>query len=1215
MYNRKVKFSALFIAVLLLGLAVSSNPPNGRTGAPGDTFCTDCHGNPSSSINGIVDISGVPNTIAPNTTYNITVTSEITSGTPTRSGFQMVVLDGSDNDVGTLSNAGASSTITPSGGRTYFEHSPSLNFNGNNTVSWDVEWTSPAGPDMEPITFYASSILANGSGGNSGDRMKLTNVSGTLDAPILPITITIVEQADISCFGFNDGFALVEVAGGTEPYNFLWSNGETANPATSLPSGNSELTVTDNDGTTEVISVFIEQPLELEITFESSDVTCNGLNDGIIETFASGGVPPYTYFWSTGSNSDVLDNLEPGVYDLTLSDANMCETIESITITEPAQIQITSTVIDADCLMGGSIEISPTGGTGSLTASWSNGVVGNLITGLDQGIYTVTVTDENNCTELAEVEILGPTVLDFNAFSQDLECFGSDDGFIELIFASPSDYSSIEWSNGETGEALNDLSGGTYTVTITDNFSCTYIEDYIILEPEPITIIEANIADVNCGELGQIEIITEGGTGTLSAEWSNGALGNSIFDLPAGDYTVEIYDDNNCGVFETYTVGQNENITYESIVTQSNCNGDNNASIELIFNSPSDYESIEWSTGETTTSISNLSPGTYNVLITDVDFCEYNETYSIVEPEVLTLSATASNEIICFGDLVDTLNFTLTGGTPPYLVTEGSNPIVGSITNLSAGTYVYNVEDANGCVDTLQFTTASPTQLAATITTENTTSSTSMDGSVLISMTGGTAPYTANGTTFMAEQMFTGLAPGIYQYAVNDIQDCVLDVTFTISDGTVPCDDLEVIFTVTQPMCLGDEPEFITDITGGTPPYTTVFQPQAFYSGDYTVSFVDANNCSVSETVTIEYTDTVGPELNLADVTVALDASGNLEPFIFDAGTIDNCGGPVTIEMITMLPDLSGPSSTAILVLATDELGNTTNQEFLLTVIDTIAPSIFCVDDFTVSSCENYMILDPFTSDNNGEVELTTDDLGFLHPGENTITYSAEDSFGNITSCSVVVTVDAIVEYEILATAPNCPGENSGSIIHYFEFYDVESGCIVLDSVNFIDPDPLFISNEIIFQLSESGATDGAIDLTIEGGNIPYAFNWIDQDGNTISTGPSINNLPEGTYTCFITDATGCTFETMPYSISFESSITESYLQQVDLFPNPFNKEIYIDSPWSLDMINIYNAQGKLISVEQTPSGSINLEALDAGLYLFEIIKDDEKAVKQIIKQ
>jgi len=1221
-----------------MGLALSSNPPNGRTGAPGDTFCTDCHGNPSSSINGLVDISGIPSSIDPNTTYNITVTSEITSGSPTRSGFQMVVLDGSDNDVGTLSNAGASSTITPSGGRTYFEHSPSLNFNGNPTVSWDVEWTSPSGPDMEPITFYASSILANGSGGNSGDRMKLTNVSGTLNAPIIPMTIDLIEQGDISCFDFNDGFALVEVNGGTPPYTFTWNNGETSNPATSLPAGTAELTVTDDIGTTEILSVFIDQPEELEFSFDFSNVSCANGNDGNIVLDVVGGTPPYNYFWSNGSNSSEITDLSAGVYDVIITDLNQCEITQTFTITEPDEIVITANQTDFNCIEGGSIEIFIDGGTGTHTSSWSNGVVGDIITQLDPGIYMVTVTDENNCIALSEYEILAPDDFEFTSSVTPPVCTGFNDGIIELFIGTSSEYSSILWSNGETGESISNLPPGTYSVTITDNFFCAYEESFDIIDPEPIFIVDANILDVSCGALGQIEISTVGGTGVLNSEWSNGATGNTISDLEAGTYNVEVYDDNNCSVFETFIVEQDENISYQTMVTQPSCNGDNDGAIELIFDFPSDVESVQWSTGETTSSISNLPPGSYTALITDNDFCEYNESFVIIEPLVLTLSAAASNEIICFGDVIDTLNLTTSGGTPPYSLFSGSTLISGSPTNLTAGSYEYNIVDANGCVDTIQFITASPTPLSATIAIENTTTATSNDGTALISMTGGNSPYTANGLTFMTEQLYTGFAPGFYQYTVIDASNCSLDVSFTISDGTSPCADLILNLSVSQPTCLGDEPVFSPTITGGTPPYTTVFQSQSFYDGDYTVSFVDANNCSVSEIVTIQYEDNEGPVINLADVTVALDASGNLEPYDNDIGTTDNCGGPVTIEMLTPLPDLSGPSSTAILVMATDELGNTSNQEYLLTIIDTIAPSIFCVDDITVNSCSDYMIVEPFVTDNNGSPELSTDDPGVLNPGVNEITFMAEDAFGNVSFCSVSITVDAVVEYEIIATAPSCPGESSGSVLvqsgsniivnfengnsdsltsgsHYFEILDVSTGCSVMDSVNFTDPDPLFVSNEIIFQLSESGATDGAIDLTIDGGNLPYAYSWSDENGNVVSTDASISNLPEGTYVCVITDATGCFIETAPYSISFESSITESYLQQIELYPNPFKKEIFIDSSWTLDKINIYNAQGKLVSVQQKPDGSINLEQLEAGLYLFEIIKDDEKAVKRIVKQ
>lgn len=1240
MNGKKLRFSALFVAALLIGLANSSNPPNGRTGAPGDTFCTDCHGNPSSSIDGLIDISGVPNSIDPNTTYTLTVTSEFTSGAPTRAGFQMVVLDSNNDDSGSLSNPSASSTITPSGGRTYFEHSPSINFNGNTSVSWEVDWTSPAGPDMEDITFYASTILANGNGNTSSDRMKLTNVTGTLDAAALALEIEIIEQEDISCFGLNDGYALVEVTGGVAPYSFDWDNGETSNPAISLNPGSNVLTVTDDLGETETITVDIFEPSQIIIDSEVIDISCFDLSNGMILTIVSGGTGNYLYDWSNGATGAEIFDLPAGPYFVTVSDENDCQEISSFNISEPPPITISSVDInDATCTVLGSININSQGGTGILTATWSNGDIGNSISNLDAGSYMVTVTDENNCAITQQYEVSGPEDLDYSSDFENIDCNGANNGSIELFFNSSSDYTAISWSNGSTNEAIFDLVMGNYSVTIEDNFNCLYEESFFIEEPALIEITSSIINDVSCNSLGSIEITTTGGTGNLFIDWSTGETGNIITGLSAGNYSVEILDDNSCGIFQSFTIEQIDGITYQTNVINPTCNGFNNGSIDLIFNSPTDYSSILWSTGETTTQLSNVGSGAYSVTIQDTDFCEYIETFTLTEPDILQLSATSNNQILCFGDVIDSLFLTPVGGTPPYSFFNGTIPSEEVITNLPAGNYEFNIVDINGCVDTLFLNTPNPAALSATVTTTGTTDATTADGTATINMSGGTPPYVANGISFSDSQLFSGLAIGTYQFDITDSNNCNTIVSFSISDSTIPCDDLQVTLNFTQPSCIGDEPIFDVNITGGTPPYATMWQPQNFYQGDYIISFVDANNCSVSQTVTINYTDIEPPILSLTDITVALDQGGNLESLNFDAGTTDNCGGPVTFEFLDPVPDcVSYFGPTIIGVSASDELGNSVVGTFMLTITDSIAPTIFCLDDTTISSCIDFTIPDPIVTDNCSGVSLTTLQSEDLSIGINEIIYVAEDAFGNSDTCVVLITVDVDIVYEIDIVNPACAGESNGFYevtslnpstiiyenglvqdlnagVYYFSIVDDTSGCMVSDSVILSDPEPLVVSNEIIFPLSAGGNSDGAIEITIQGGTIPYTYTWLDEQGNVVSEDASANNLIEGIYFCNITDGNGCILQTENYSISFESSIAENYLKQVEIYPNPFNKNIYIESPSSLDKVNIYNAQGKLVLALENPDSSVNLDLLDSGLYMIEICKSGQKVLKRIIKQ
>ena len=272
----------LFAVILIAALSIArfNNPPNGRTGAPGDGNCTDCHsqGNPN-GYGGSLTISGLPGSIDPNTVYNITVTTDVTAGSPHRTGFQLVALNSSNSNSGTLANGDSDVAFQSSGGRTYAEHSPGHLFLGGTTKSWNFEWTSPAGPGGDVITFYANTILGSTpdgqSTGNSDDFMIHAETFGTMAMGADPLEISIISFTDVSCFGGSDGEAVAEATGGTTPYDFLWSSGGSTETETGLSAGIYDVTVTDADLNTATTSVTISEPLELTLSIvEVLDVDC-----------------------------------------------------------------------------------------------------------------------------------------------------------------------------------------------------------------------------------------------------------------------------------------------------------------------------------------------------------------------------------------------------------------------------------------------------------------------------------------------------------------------------------------------------------------------------------------------------------------------------------------------------------------------------------------------------------------------------------------------------------------------------------------------------------------------------------------------------------------------------------------------------------------------------------------------------------------------------
>jgi len=296
----------LLLPIAFLLVSNSSNPPDGRTGAPGEDTCTSCHGgNNANGFEGSLEIQGLPAAISPNETYSIAVVTKRTAGTPTRAGFQLVAVDANNNNIGTLANPSASATIKSSGGKTYFEHNPALKFEAQEEVNWTVDWTAPATVDAG-VTFYATAILGNGSG-SAGDAQLSATTSGRVQSTVSdlpPITAT-VTATNVSCFGQNDGSASIEATGGMAPYTYKWSNDRTEATINDFEAGTYSVTVSDAIGATSAIDVKIDQPTELVIEIVSAtNINCD--NDiGLVTVAASGGLPDYQYNWEDREGASV----------------------------------------------------------------------------------------------------------------------------------------------------------------------------------------------------------------------------------------------------------------------------------------------------------------------------------------------------------------------------------------------------------------------------------------------------------------------------------------------------------------------------------------------------------------------------------------------------------------------------------------------------------------------------------------------------------------------------------------------------------------------------------------------------------------------------------------------------------------------------------------------------------------------------------------------
>jgi hypothetical protein len=178
----KKSYTILFtVCSSLLLLSNSANPPDGMTGAPGDSLCVECHTQTNTPLNGTISVEGFPASITPGQSYPLTVINRNTTGDGAKGGFQITILGPFNTKAGEMTNASASSRVTNTfSGRQYFEHNPAKTYPDSNVVSWTVDWTAP---ELEPgstITWYAAGNITNGNFLNSGDKVVTANGSGSI---------------------------------------------------------------------------------------------------------------------------------------------------------------------------------------------------------------------------------------------------------------------------------------------------------------------------------------------------------------------------------------------------------------------------------------------------------------------------------------------------------------------------------------------------------------------------------------------------------------------------------------------------------------------------------------------------------------------------------------------------------------------------------------------------------------------------------------------------------------------------------------------------------------------------------------------------------------------------------------------------------------------------------------------------------------------------
>ncbi len=634
---------------------------------------------------------------------------------------------------------------------------------------------------------------------------------------------TTTVNSNVSCNGGNNGSASVSVAGGTSPYTYQWDdpNNQTNLQATGLVSGNYNISVTDINGCNATSSAIISQPAPIIVSITSTDANC-GTPDGSVSASPAGGLTPYSYLWSNGQTGSSATGLQAGNYNVTISDFNNCQKITSATVSNVGGFTATSTTSDVTCNGGsdGQATAIPAGGTSPFTFLW-NSSAGNqtspTATGLTSGTYSATVTDNAGCTFLISAFVDQPVALGGITSTTDVLCFGNSNGTATVSGAGGISPYTYLWQNGQTGKTITGLSGGFYSVTITDSNNCTSILSATVNPPFPLSAAPT-VTDETCGNgNGVIAANVSGGTIPYSYLWSNGQTGAAATGLPSGLYSVTITDNNGCDTTSSATVNGIAKALVNINSENAKCFGSNNGQATANASGGQTPYLYLWSNGQTTLANTGLISGFYYVTVTDGNNCQTIDSVFISQPDTLITTISSLVNVSCNGGNNGSAGISANGGTSPYSFLWSGGQTTQLISGLAAGSYSVSLTDSFGCTATQTVIINEPSQLTLGITPNSPCGA--IAGEATASVTGGTSPYNFLWSDGQTGITATALNPGTYDLTITDLNGCSANSSTTIFIAPLP------VIKTTNDTTVFQESEVLVGAvaSGGSTPYSYIW--------------------------------------------------------------------------------------------------------------------------------------------------------------------------------------------------------------------------------------------------------------------------------------------------------------------------------------------------------------------------------------------------------
>ena len=646
--------------------------------------------------------SGGSNTTASNlsaATYTITITDA--------SGCSLTSASTITQPVALVASASATANVTCIGGSTGIATANPSNGNTPYTYLWS-DGSSQTSAVASGLSAGSYTLTVQDNCGVS----QTTSVSITQPSVLSAVASV---NSNVICNGSNNGSALANPSNGTSPYTYLWSDAssQTSNTATGLSAGSYSVTVYDNCGNSSTASVTITQPNPFTKSVAViTNVSCNGNKDGSASANPSDGTLPYTYLWSDASSqsTNIASGLSAGSYTVTITDHCGASSTASVTINQPNVLTETVTgEVEVRCNGGntGAATVTGWGGSSPYTYTWSNGPIttNTTVSGLSAGVYTVTCTDANGCQAMHTVGLHQPSPMRDSIVTSktvNVKCNGISNGVAVLGVKLGTVPYTYLWSNGVTTATVNGLSGGTYTVAISDNCGASGSAGVTITQPllalSQTTTLNKNVT-CHAGNDGSATSNPAGGTSPYTYLWNTGETNQTITDFIAGTHLCTLKDNNGCSTLASAIITQPAVITATFVQTKPLCNASANGSITATGKGGSgNYTGYLWSNSQATQTATGLTAGIYTVIVTDNNGCSGSSSSVLASPALITANAITGP--VCVGGVKGKITASATGGTPAYVYTwSNGSSNVGNTASVTVpfGSYTVTISDKNNC--------------------------------------------------------------------------------------------------------------------------------------------------------------------------------------------------------------------------------------------------------------------------------------------------------------------------------------------------------------------------------------------------------------------------------------------------------------------------------------------------------------------------------------